>query len=93
MLQTQLFIYALKKLTYYWSYVRNRRWKNYLKKGLPNNYKCIILVHIIINTHIGRKYNLSVNGSNQVVDAPGDTKLLWVIREHLRLTGTNLVVV
>ena len=31
--------------------------------------------------------NLSVNGSNQVVDAPGDTKLLWVIREHLRLTG------
>ena len=33
--------------------------------------------------------NLSVNGSNQVVDAPGDTKLLWVIREHLRLTGTK----
>ena len=33
--------------------------------------------------------NLSVNGSSQVVDAPGDTKLLWVIREHLRLTGTK----
>ena len=33
--------------------------------------------------------NLSVNGSNQVVEAPGDTKLLWVIREHLRLTGTK----
>ena len=33
--------------------------------------------------------NLSVNGSNQVVDAPGDTKLLCVIREHLRLTGTK----
>ena len=32
---------------------------------------------------------LSVNGENQVVDAPGDTKLLWVIREHLRLTGTK----
>ena len=33
--------------------------------------------------------NLSVNGINQVVDAPGYTKLLWVIREHLRLTGTK----
>ena len=33
--------------------------------------------------------NLSVNGINQVVDGPGDTKLLWVIREHLRLTGTK----
>ncbi len=32
---------------------------------------------------------LTVNGSNQAVDAPGDTKLLWVIREHLRLTGTK----
>tara|TARA_B000000532_G_scaffold237849_1_gene225599 strand:+ start:514 stop:987 length:474 start_codon:yes stop_codon:yes gene_type:complete len=32
---------------------------------------------------------LTVNGVNQVVDAPGDTKLLWVIREHLRLTGTK----
>ena len=32
---------------------------------------------------------LTVNGSNQNVDAPGDTKLLWVIREHLRLTGTK----
>ena len=32
---------------------------------------------------------LTVNGINQVVDAPGDTKLLWVIREHLRLTGTK----
>ena len=32
---------------------------------------------------------LTVNGVNQVVDAPGDTRLLWVIREHLRLTGTK----
>ena len=32
---------------------------------------------------------LTVNGINQVVEAPGDTKLLWVIREHLRLTGTK----
>ena len=32
---------------------------------------------------------LTVNGVNQVVDALGDTRLLWVIREHLRLTGTK----
>ena len=32
---------------------------------------------------------LTVNGVNQVVDAPDDTRLLWVIREHLRLTGTK----
>ena len=32
---------------------------------------------------------LTVNGVNQVVDAPGDTRLLWVIREHLKLTGTK----
>ena len=32
---------------------------------------------------------LSVNGVSQVVKAPADTKLLWVIREHLRLTGTK----
>jgi aerobic-type carbon monoxide dehydrogenase small subunit (CoxS/CutS family) len=32
---------------------------------------------------------LTVNGVNQVVDVPADTKLLWVIREHLRLTGTK----
>ena len=31
---------------------------------------------------------LTVNGVNQVVIL-GDTKLLWVIREHLRLTGTK----
>jgi isoquinoline 1-oxidoreductase alpha subunit len=32
---------------------------------------------------------LTVNGESHVVDAPGDTRLLWVIREHLRLTGTK----
>jgi len=32
---------------------------------------------------------LTVNGVSHVVDAPGDTRLLWVIREHLRLTGTK----
>ena len=45
---------------------------------------------IFINTHYGGNMTvLTVNGVNQVVDAPGDTKLLWVIREHLRLTGTK----
>ena len=32
---------------------------------------------------------LTVNGVNQEVNAPDDTKLLWVIREQLRLTGTK----
>lgn len=32
---------------------------------------------------------LTINGAQHVVDAPGETRLLWVIREVLRLTGTK----
>ena len=32
---------------------------------------------------------LNINNTSHVVDAPSDTKLLWDIREHLRLTGTK----
>jgi len=32
---------------------------------------------------------LTINGVQHVVDAPDDTRLLWVIREGLRLTGTK----
>jgi isoquinoline 1-oxidoreductase subunit alpha len=32
---------------------------------------------------------LTINGFNYVVDMPDDTPLLWVIREHLRMTGTK----
>ncbi|MBM0107849.1 (2Fe-2S)-binding protein [Steroidobacter sp. S1-65] len=32
---------------------------------------------------------LNVNGSTRHVDADGDTALLWVLREHLGLTGTK----
>ncbi|TXH38249.1 MAG: (2Fe-2S)-binding protein [Rhodospirillaceae bacterium] len=32
---------------------------------------------------------LSINGQKLEVDLPGDTPLLWVIREHLQLTGTK----
>ncbi|MBL27457.1 MAG: (2Fe-2S)-binding protein [Rhodospirillaceae bacterium] len=32
---------------------------------------------------------LVINGASHVVDAPGDTKLLWVLREQLRMTGTK----
>ena len=32
---------------------------------------------------------LVINGASHVVDAPGDTRLLWVLREHLRMTGTK----
>jgi isoquinoline 1-oxidoreductase alpha subunit len=32
---------------------------------------------------------LSVNGRRHSVTAPEDTPLLWVLREHLKLTGTK----
>ena len=31
----------------------------------------------------------TINGKSTNVDAPSDTPLLWVIREHLKLTGTK----
>lgn len=37
----------------------------------------------------GMRYSLSVNGQKKVIDADGDTPLLWVLREHLGLTGTK----
>lgn len=33
--------------------------------------------------------NINVNGVVQQVDASADTPLLWVIRDHLKLTGTK----
>jgi isoquinoline 1-oxidoreductase alpha subunit len=33
--------------------------------------------------------NLVINGKPRTVDVAPDTPLLWVIREHLQLTGTN----
>lgn len=32
---------------------------------------------------------LTVNGAPRSVDVPGDTPLLWVLRDHLNLTGTK----
>jgi aerobic-type carbon monoxide dehydrogenase small subunit (CoxS/CutS family) len=32
---------------------------------------------------------LVINGKTHTVDVPPDTPLLWVIREHLKLTGTK----
>jgi isoquinoline 1-oxidoreductase alpha subunit len=32
---------------------------------------------------------LTINGFSRVVDMPDDTPLLWVIREHLQMTGTK----
>lgn len=32
---------------------------------------------------------LKINGATKTVDVPADTPLLWVIREHLRMTGTK----
>ena len=35
------------------------------------------------------KFDLEVNGTKHAVDAEPDTKLLWVLREHLKLYGTK----
>ena len=35
------------------------------------------------------RYTLHVNGRSQVVEADADTPLLWVLRDHLELTGTK----
>ena len=32
---------------------------------------------------------LTINGRREVVDAPGNTPLLWIIREQLQMTGTK----
>ena len=33
--------------------------------------------------------NLTVNGKRTTTDATPDTLLLWVLRDHLELTGTK----
>jgi len=35
------------------------------------------------------KFNLSINGTKQVVDVDPSMPLLWVIRDHIGLTGTK----
>lgn len=35
------------------------------------------------------RYNLNVNGQTRTVDVPGDTPLLWVLRDNLDLVGTK----
>lgn len=35
------------------------------------------------------RYTLKVNGQNYPVDAADDTPLLWILRDHLQLTGTK----
>jgi isoquinoline 1-oxidoreductase alpha subunit len=34
-------------------------------------------------------YTFSINGAQQTVDVDGDTPLLWVLRDVLKLTGTK----
>ncbi|ARU59122.1 aerobic-type carbon monoxide dehydrogenase small subunit CoxS/CutS-like protein [Oleiphilus messinensis] len=34
-------------------------------------------------------FSININGKQQTVDVEGDTPLLWVIRDHLQLTGTK----
>src|SRR5260370_38565325 len=34
-------------------------------------------------------YNLNINGRQMSIDVPGDTPLLWAIRDFFNLTGTK----
>lgn len=34
-------------------------------------------------------FTLNINGQNRMVDMPGDTPLLWALRDHLGMTGTK----
>ena len=34
-------------------------------------------------------FNLNVNGKQQQVDVDPNTPMLWVLRDHLNLTGTK----
>jgi len=35
------------------------------------------------------QYTLTINGATSTVDADPDTPLLWILRDHLNLTGTK----
>jgi isoquinoline 1-oxidoreductase alpha subunit len=35
------------------------------------------------------KFTLLINGQSRTVDAPADTPLLWILRDHLDLVGTK----
>jgi len=35
------------------------------------------------------KYTLNINGQSRTVDVPADTPMLWVLRDHLDLSGTK----
>jgi len=35
------------------------------------------------------KISMTLNGDNQLLDVDGDTPLLWVLRDELKLTGTK----
>lgn len=35
------------------------------------------------------EYSFTLNGQPQTVDVPGDLRFLWVLRDHLGLTGTK----
>ena len=34
-------------------------------------------------------YDLTVNGQRHIIDADPSTPLLWVLRDHLGMTGTK----
>jgi hypothetical protein len=41
------------------------------------------------NRKEGAMISLNVNGKDYKADVPADASLLWVLRDHLKLTGTK----
>jgi isoquinoline 1-oxidoreductase alpha subunit len=54
---------------------------------LPIFYKTLVPSHSILDRRM--KAELSINGESHAVEADADTPLLWVLRDHLGLTGTK----
>jgi isoquinoline 1-oxidoreductase subunit alpha len=47
------------------------------------------LLSFIANKEMSMAFDLSVNGTRHTLDADPQTPLLWVIRDHIGLTGTK----
>ena len=53
----------------------------------------LVRVHVLhevgVTNFVVSKIDFTVNGTTHVVDVDDDTPLLWIIRDHLGLTGTK----
>jgi isoquinoline 1-oxidoreductase subunit alpha len=64
-----------------------QRASNRPSHGLPNFSKTSGMRCPIVRPHM--KADLVINGESRSVEADADTPLLWVLRDHLGMTGTK----